>query len=385
MFGIHFAGPKKKVLVVADIDSDGASVALLETQDTGPSFIRIAERVALSFEERSPEQIRAGLSRTIEEAASKAIAAYSSRARKVIAPSALYIVLGHPWSRSKMSRTVRTFQKEEKITDAVIAGLARETLASEKEFDTSRLLEANVSRIDLNGYPTRAPEGRHAHEAAVAVLVSEADAQIRELAQSALQHSFPGFAPRFRSRTRALLTVAADQLGASKHYVAIDVNGEGTSIAIVRKGILSEQIVMQEGMRAMLGRVAGKGLPEEALAMMRMLEQDQCSGAQCETVSQALAGAEPELVRVFGEAFATLSASRRLPNPLLLVAHPDLAPWLSRFFSRIDFGQFTITAQPFAAQTLAPQNLGHWVMPDTGVLADAHSTLSCALVHIEER
>lgn len=383
MFGIFPRRPKQKTFVVADIDSDGAAVAFVRVVAQGPAIITATERVALSFEDRAPDHIKAGLAHGLEEAVEKTTAQHVQNGGT--APEAAYAVFGQPWARSKMGRAETFFEADQKVDDATIGALARQALADEKDIDTRRLLEASVSRIDLNGYPTKDPEGKKARSVAVSVLLSEVDPEVRQFAQAALQKYFPGTEIRLRSRTRALITLAADRDAALKNYVALDVGGEGSSIAVVRKGALAEQVLAAEGTRSMLMRVSGKGLPEETLSMMRMIEKDQCTGEQCTLVSEALSGSEPDLVKSFGEAFVKLSADRRLPNPLVLVAHPDLAPWLSRFFARIDFGQFTATSQPFSVQTLSPQDLGRWVLPESGVQADAHTTLGCALVHMEER
>ena len=80
-----------------------------------------------------------------------------------------------------------------------------------------------------------------------------------------------------------------------------------------------------------------------------------------------------------------IAGGRRLPNDLVLAVQPDLAPWLSQFFSRIDFTQFTKTAQPFEIQLLTPEKLNRLVAFDTGVLPDAAFAVGGALVNIEEQ
>ena len=48
----------------------------------------------------------------------------------------------------------------------------------------------------------------------------------------------------------------------------------------------------------------------------------------------------------------------RLPNTLLLLADTDVAPWLQKFFQRIDFSQFTATAQPFMVDVISASEFG---------------------------
>jgi len=72
------------------------------------------------------------------------------------------------------------------------------------------------------------------------------------------------------------------------------------------------------------------------------------------------------------------------PNKLLLVAQPDVLPWLSSFFGRIDFTQFTQTTQPFVVDTLALAQLSSAVVADSAVSLDAGLALAASLAHTEE-
>ncbi len=86
---------------------------------------------------------------------------------------------------------------------------------------------------------------------------------------------------------------------------------------------------------------------------------------------------------MFGETLGACAAARRLPTNLILCAHPDVAPWLSKFFSRIDFSQFTVTAQPFSVTVLDPALLAEIVRPEPGVVLDSGLAIGCGFVNIE--
>jgi hypothetical protein len=83
-----------------------------------------------------------------------------------------------------------------------------------------------------------------------------------------------------------------------------------------------------------------------------MLSRDACEGTACEAISAAMASAEPEFAKIFGEAFGGLAADRRLANTLVLLANPDVVDWMRQFFSRLDFTQFTATTLPFNVTVL---------------------------------
>jgi len=163
------------------------------------------------------------------------------------------------------------------------------------------------------------------------------------------------------------------------------MTSEATHIVAVRKGVPAETAVVAEGKRSILKRIAGDKMPEEVLALMKMLEDDKCEPAACEAIKAAIAHVEPELVRVFGETIGKLAAKRRLPNPLIIAAHADLLPWLSRFFSRIDFTQFTVTMQPFIPKAIGQEYVTDLIDVPSSLSVDLGLLLAASLVNIEQR
>jgi hypothetical protein len=163
----------------------------------------------------------------------------------------------------------------------------------------------------------------------------------------------------------------------------VDIADDGTAIAVLRKQELSSFANVPAGLHAILTQLSAGSSREETLALLSMLERGTCSSTECDRVSASLSQAETELTKRLGEGLASLASQRRLPNDLFIVAHPDIAPWLARFFSRIDFAQFTITARPFSTHTLTPEDLSRLVTMANGVRADTSVCVDAALVHSE--
>ena len=115
-----------------------------------------------------------------------------------------------------------------------------------------------------------------------------------------------------------------------------------------------------------------------------MAAHDHCEDKACEDIKNGMARAEQELIRIFGEAMARLATSRRLPNKLVLAVESDMADWLSHFFSRIDFTQFTVTTQPFSVEVLSAENLKNLVTAsDSGKNVDSGLLVAAAFVNSE--
>lgn len=373
-----------KIVAVADIASGSAGVAIVEIESNGPARILAAERSVLPFEDRSPDATISGVIAQLEDAAQKALASYTTRKDKKNphVPN-MYAVIRPPWSHSKTIQASAEFPAETRVEEQTISSLAQEALKRDTSFDPANVFETSVVRVLLNGYPTAKPKAKHAHRITVSLLVSECDARIRKGVSETLSKIFAAPPPILRSGTRALLTALRESTALPKECFVVNMTSHGTSFVAVRKGVVSETTMIPEGSRSILKRVAGEKLPEEALTLLRLLALDQCDTEACEAIKAALARAEPDLVKIFGEAMGKMSAMQRLPNVLVLSTHEDLAPWLARFLSRIDFAQFTVTTRPFLTKALTHHDLAELVTFDEGQKPDAGLSVASTLVALE--
>ncbi len=373
----------EKIVAVADIGSASAGIALIAVQKGKPAYVLGANRAILPPEKRKEDALIAGIGEMILEAGRNVLEAYARDRQKDPGPvKELYAVVHAPWTHAKSVGARAKFEESTRITGHTISHLAQEALASETGFDRKNFLEASVAKIQLNGYSTNAPEGKWAHEVALTGLVSDCDPRMRSVIETNLGQVFPHMRPAFRSSTRALLSALRGYMPI-KEYVAIDMTGEATGIIVVREGIVDKELSTPEGMHTILRRFSEKGMPEETLSLMHMLEREHCDTEACETLKTSIGRIEPELVRLFGEGMAKLASPQRLPAHLALVAHADMSPWLSRFFSRIDFTQFTQTAQPFIVHELAPKDLADFVVSEHDATPDIGLVVASALVDKE--
>lgn len=373
---------RESFFAVADIGSGSGGVCILATNGTTPAHIIAAQRCTLSFEERSEDATIAGIIGMLAEASQKAIA-LAQKNTSVGALSGVYAVVRGPWTRSKTIRATTEIPEHTHVDGAMISKIAKDALAHDTQFDSANIMEAIVMRVELNGYATARPEGKHAETIAVSVLVSDVDPRLRTGILETLTRIF-SVQPILRSGLRALLSTMRESSVLPKECVLVDITSEATHVVAIRKGVPAETAVVGEGKRSILKRLAGDKMPEEVLGLMRLLEEDTCESAACQALQASIAQVEPELVRVFGEAMSTLAARRRLPNPLIIAAHENLLPWLTRFFSRIDFSQFTVTTRPFVARAIDPEHLADIIDVPRDV-SDRGLLIAASLVNIETR
>jgi hypothetical protein len=264
----------------------------------------------------------------------------------------------------------------------MIGSLAKQALAQQHDIELANLLEASVSRVLLNGYPVAGPAKKRANEIDVYTFVSDCDPDIRTGASETLSRAFPETKIVWRSSARAMLA-AAKEVDPIETCLIVHMSGEATDLISVRKGVLDQRTLVEQGFRQIMG-VLAKGKPaEETMSHIDMLEKEQSDNDAAEELRNAIATAEPELVHLFGEALAKISAARKLPDELIVVAPAAISPWLSRFFSRIDFTQFTATTRPFAVKALPIGELSGLPRHDPAVFDDPSLCIASSLVNIE--
>ena len=380
MLKIRGAHKGNKRVAVADVGSGSAGVAILSIEHGKPARVEAVHRVILPFEERTEEQTISGIIGALSESAEKALVETNTKSGSI---QNVYAVIRVPWMRSKSIRAIKKFAGEERVSSAVISDLARAALTEEKDFDHKNLIEASIVRVELNGYATANPVGKHAHIVFLSTLVSECGTRIRVGVEETIARIFSSKA-MLRSGTGALLAVLRERSVSHSDYLVVDMTSVATSMFAVHKGAPAHHVLVPEGTRTILKRVGGSRMPEETVTLMRMLAREHCEDAACIEVKTGMARAEQELSRVFGEAIGQLALHGRLPNTLVLSVDPVFADWLSGFFSRIDFTQFTITTQPFSVEALTPESLKNLVISsDPTKATDLGLLVAAALVNSE--
>lgn len=378
---VHIAGRGRDRLIAAvDIGSGYVGCALMMIRAKGPGIAIAHARSLLTLEERTPEQ---SIARVGEEVAQAVKAAYEMAGTQTQGQhvSAVYVILHAPWTSSKVVRAAENYPEAQMIRNEDIVALAQKSLA-QGGIDRSRAFESTVLMMQLNGYPTSEPEGKKATRMEIASIVSACDMAMKGNIQTAIQTAFPAAKLYWRSEER-IATDMLRRLHETGNLLVVSVGLLATHIMLMREGVPAYERLVDEGLRTMLARVHNVQPPSETLALFRLLETEACSTDACATLQKAVAEAEPALAQIFGEALAALAQEERLPNHLALIAHPDIAPWLSAFFARIDFTQFTETTLPFAIEVLDVNHLAPFVAADPTL--DSALALAAAHAVVEEQ
>lgn len=372
---------QKQAVFIADIDGASAGTAIAHVSGNSAT-IMAADRSVLRAEERPLEQTASQLLSLLQESAQKTLALYTARAEGALPLKKTFAIVHSPWSRSRSAHRETEYEKDTSISPAHIAALATEALQEDTGLDGANLIEATIVRTELNGYESPQPKGKRARRLGVSVLMSDCNSAMRTGISDVLGKTVPGSALSLRSGARALLS-ALRQNGETRDCVVVSMTGDATDFLVIRGESLGGHAAVPFGTATVLRRIGNGKLPEETQALLRMASGDACTDAACEELNRTLAAVEQDLVKECGGTLAKLATAKKLPNALYLLVHPDFESWLTQFFPRIDFGQFTLTTRPFEVKTLVASTLSKEIEYVPGVLPDTALSVAVALVNSE--
>lgn len=314
--------------------------------DGAPRILAI-DRMTLPVGARDPAQAQTQLGSLATELCSRFVQAYGATDHAAQSPiGAIEIHLGAAFVEADTATHVTRFADSTVVTDAHIAEAAKSASGTLPPTQRS-VVESNVIRVHVNGYPTARPAGKRAAHMSVTVFRSLCDESFRNALGNAVSAALPGHEPVFRSFARDLMFVLKEY-ATDPYHLIIDLEDEASHCIALRRDDIAAHATVPMGTSTLLTKMSGEGSIDETRTLVRLAARDACSTAACEGIKAKLAAVEPQLVKSFGDAFAMLSSTYRLPNATLILCEEDLQPWLENAFSRLDFAQFTVTSQPLA-------------------------------------
>ena len=368
-------------VLIVDVQSDGAGAALMQLRKGKPAEIVVAAYSELSYETRSEEAQIAGVRACMNEVTEKVLSMRPTDVSGVV--HQVYAVVHSPWTDVRVVRGESRSASDIRVTNTLITKIAQEAMQRES-MDATTHIESSIVRIELNGYPTAKPIDKHARHIVLTVIASTCDAHIREGVLQVVSQAHITQPPLLRSSVRGF-TIGANAIASTPtgDHTIIDFSRAGSRVIRVINGLPTTMTHIEYGLNSLFSHIAHNKHPADILATMRLLEEGTGTDSVLEAFRTDLAKAETELSTLFMQAFASIISGGLLPEQLVLIVHPVLAPWLSRFFARIDFAQSVVTQRPFRVHVLGREHFESSVSVREGVDATLGLVCAASLVYNE--
>ena len=284
------------------------------------------------------------------------------------APDMIYIVLSAPWylCETKFVKISRreSFRIDEELLNKLMAdeielfrSKARKNF-SEQNLDDLVILDKEIMRTTVNGYPLKNPLGKNTLELEVAIYLSGGRKSFLDTLRDILRHFFGDIPMKIVSEPRALFKILAGMANSEEGFLVIDVGGEVSEIYLVRRGILEGVKSFNWGGNLVARRLASllNIELEQALSFFKLSGEGDAKPELAQKISPALEEICQDWQKLLFESLSEMGKFAPLPQTLILLPSASGSDVLAKCANSPDFASFTVLGKPFNVVTFIPEN-----------------------------
>lgn len=352
MLGFPFfrlARSKETLAVVFDIrdSSVGAALVLLR-KDKLPKIIYVTRHAFVraqkgTLRETSKNMLKA-LGRAASDIERSGFSYLAFTPLSDLTPKSVFCVLGSPWYGGHARTITFSRNKPFRIDSKLISEVLDREIASLKQSEHKHylhegirkgevvLFERKILRVSLNRYPIDRPYGQWTRNISLDTYLSIAPQKILRNMHAMLHQTFHPEAVYFHSSALSLFDVARDIWSSLEDFLLIEVGGEITEVAVVRRGVVHELCSFPLGSNS-IAREISKKLNvsfEEASSLARLAVSKRVRNEIREYLSRVLSKQKDTWHRELQNALLHVSNGLFLPNTVILLSlDGSFSEWLT--------------------------------------------------------
>ncbi len=367
---------REELILVFDIGSASVGGALFYAQSSGvPRIIFSVREPIVLLETVDTDQL---LSLTL-----KSLSVVVSKVGEMGlgAPEKIFCVLSSPWyaSQTRIIKFAKNtpFVFTKKLADSLIERELSIFTAehTEKYVNVGNKvvpIELKNMKMTLNGYNTPEPLEKKAEELEMMLFIAMSSEQFLVSVEEVIQRHFHTENIKFSSFVMSSFVVARDLFISEEDFLLIDIGGEVTDIAMIKKGALRESISFPMGPNFLIRGVA-RGLAcslDEAKSHVSLFKDDHAHDSTIIKVEPIVNKLKAEWLKKFQEALANLSNDISIPATIFITVDYEMASFFSELIKSEQFSQYTLTASKFKIVYIGVQALHEKAMFAENVVRD---------------
>ena len=373
-----FWGSKKKdeLVLVFNVGSSSVGGALFRAQSSGIPKMIYSISEPIQVEEKI--DINNFLSLTIKSLEVVVQKVYGAH---LGAPSKIFCVLSSPLYVSQTR--VISFAKNtpfiftEKLADGLIQKEIKlfeeeHLIKYENTGNSIRAIEFKNIKITLNGYETSKPLNQKIKELEMSVFISISGEQVLKNIEDTIAKHFHFKQIKFSSFTMASFAVVRDLFISKESFLLIDIGGEVTDIASVKKNILCESISFPSGRNFFIRGVASSlGCTlNEAYSFISLFKDGHAEESIMIKITPIIDKLKTEWLKNLQESLANISNDISIPDTIYIATDIDLANFFSEIIKTEQFNQYTLTESKFKIKILDTQTLHNMAVFEDNIIRD---------------
>lgn len=344
---------KEELVLVFDVGSSSIGGALFYTQKSGiPKIILSMREPIVLLQNIDTDQL---FSLTLK---SLSVLTQKIYDKKMGAPSRVVCVLSSPWYASQ-TRIIK-FEKNtpfvftSKLADSLIekeVGIfSSEHLSNYVHIGNKVLpIELKNMKMMLNGYNAPQPLNQKAKELEMTIFISMSSEQFLQKVEETIRKYYNVKNIKFSSFAMASFALARDMLIKEDDFLLVDIGGEVTDVAMVKKDVLRESVSFPMGPNYLIRGLA-QGLKcslDESASILSMYKDGHANDATMTKIDPVIASLKSEWLKRFQESLANLSNDISIPANIFITVDQELAEFFSGVIKSEQFSQYTLTESKF--------------------------------------
>ncbi len=276
------------------------------------------------------------------------------------------VCIGTPWQKTSIRIEALSEQKPFLFTQALVSDILKKDTSIPEGFTKSR--ESIIGTL-LNGYETSQPYGKKVNRAEIVVLSSYVQNDIAEKIEKVVRKTYHTHALTVTAFASVAYTALHELYPHEKDFLVLEVSGEATDIAFVKRGFLVDITSLSHGLNDLLrsAKTIGKKVTQEVSAGDSATEPTPSSGSTMilpkrnEVFSTHVEEIEKEWLQNIVQALKEASDRHALPHTLFLLADPEVREYLSRLLDSNSMRSLWFSQDPLRILQVIPSHFAQVV------------------------
>lgn len=221
------------------------------------------------------------------------------------------------------------------------------------------VLEQKIMRTTANGYNVKNPFDKKAKRFSFYMHICLINKNVEKTIKEIIFKNFGDINVCFRSSPFIVFNILKNIINADEDFIFIDIDGETSDIALVRKNILEEVVSMPRGRNFLLRKIASgfKTFINDAVSLLNSYQKSNLAPDVLEKLLPIIKGAKEEWYEFFEKALNEISQESPLPSKSIIVSNKRFLADFTEIIKSQSFAKFTVLAKPFNLEIISTEGL----------------------------
>jgi len=348
-----FKKPERRSVALIDIGSASVGGAFVHLEAFSPPTIYYTARVPIEL--RDGETCHEGMLRALSVLSQTLISHGAPILRETTGSARVDSVLASvsaPWQQTK----VLVASKEEANPFTFTHGLMDELVGKCEVPDSGKgRCHNSIIATILNGYDVADPFGKKVKRADLVILSSMLEEKVSSDIERSLRKHFHAHDVSLTAFAPLSYAVVRDMFPHEKDYLIIDVEGEATDLAFVKRGLLADVASVPQGTNALLSAISRSHttITEGTTGVIDPNRNVKFADLVSRIEEQWLKGLEGAL--------KDFSSRHALPRTVFLLSEEESRGFLERVIDNNALHSLWLSDEPLSVVSLTPSHLAQYV------------------------